>query len=133
MDNHSNPESAILSKGGWTRQEQGSCPGGLYRRYAGPMTDDRPAGTLALDALERATELAENAVTGATDGREAFRCATELADAFREAAERVRQLRGQAARRTRDQEALTLRALADRIGVSKSRADQLVKEASSHG
>jgi hypothetical protein len=96
------------------------------------MTDE-PAGGQALDTLTRATEQAEAAVSNAGDGREAFRLATELAGAFHQAAERIARLRGQAARRTRDQEALTLRALADRIGVSKSRADQLVKEAGKHG
>jgi DNA-directed RNA polymerase sigma subunit (sigma70/sigma32) len=94
---------------------------------------DKAAGGRALDTLTHATEQAEEAVSTASDGREAFRLATELTDAFHQAAERVAQLRGQAARRTRDQEALTLRALADRIGVSKSRADQLVKEADRHG
>jgi DNA-binding transcriptional regulator YiaG len=96
------------------------------------MTDKAASGQ-ALDTLTHATELAEAAVNDAKDGREAFRLATELTDAFHRATDRVAQLRGQAARRTRDQEALTLRALADRIGVSKSRADQLVKEADSNG
>jgi hypothetical protein len=96
------------------------------------MTDNGPAAE-ALSTLAQATELAETAVSDAADGRAAFRHATELADAFRVAAERVARLRGKAARRTRDQEALTLRALADRIGVSKSRAEQLVKEEAGHG
>jgi hypothetical protein len=98
------------------------------------MANEKPPETVdALDALSRATELAEGAVDGAGDGREAFHRATELADAFRQATEHVTQLRGRAARRIRDQEALTLRALADRIGVSKTRAEQLVREETTHG
>jgi hypothetical protein len=87
----------------------------------------------ALQTLAQAHRQAEAAVNDAADAHEAFRIATELARAFREVADKVARLRAPAAVRIRDQEALSLRGLADKIGVSPARAEQLVKEAGKNG
>jgi hypothetical protein len=87
----------------------------------------------ALQTLAQAHGQAEVAVTGAADAHEAFRIATELARAFREVADEVARLRAPAAVRIRNQESLSLRGLADKIGVSPARAEQLVKEAGKNG
>jgi hypothetical protein len=93
--------------------------------YAHLMASTEPAGG-PLETLNAAREQAELAVAGAADAHEAFRIATKLAEGFREVAEQVSDLRGVAAARIRDQEALSLRGLASRIGVSPARAEQLV-------
>jgi DNA-binding transcriptional regulator YiaG len=75
------------------------------------------------DALARARELACEAVDAAPDGQSGYELAGRLTDAFRDAAAwTVNGLRGRAARRIRDDEALSLRPLAARLGVSKSLA-----------
>lgn len=83
----------------------------------------------ARTALTQAEAFAAAAVDDTADAHEAFRVATDLARAFRQASDRIAELRGQAAVRIREQESLTLRSLADRIGVSPARAAQLVKTA----
>ncbi len=92
--------------------------------------------TEAIGTLTRARELAEAAVNDTADAHEAFRLATDLTNAFRLAVGPIAKLRAQAAVRIKDQEALSLRGLADRIGVSSARANQLVnqgkQEAGSH-
>lgn len=67
---------------------------------------------------------------GSTDPQAAFELATQHALALRDLHDqeegRASRLRARQAVRIREKEALSLAALADRIGVSKSRADQLV-------
>jgi hypothetical protein len=88
-------------------------------------------GQAAREALARAVETADEAVKQAPDGHAGFRLATELAKAFHLAGEQVSRFRGGAAKRIRDDEKLSLRALADEpdIDVSKSRLQQLLQEA----
>lgn len=88
--------------------------------------------TDARKALNRAEALATVAVKNAENGHIAFQLATDLAAAFRQAGDQIAHLRAESAVRIRNEEALTLRALADRVGVSRARAGQLVKEAGSH-
>ncbi len=97
------------------------------------MTSSKATGEQAIQTLTRARELAEAAVNDTADAHEAFRLATDLTNAFRLAVGPIAKLRGQAAMRIRDQESLSLRGLADRIGVSPARANQIVKEAGKHG
>ncbi len=87
--------------------------------YAGHVTTERDVTS----ALARARELACEAVDAAPDGQSGYELAERLTDAFRDAAAwTVNGLRGRAARRIRDDEALGLRSLAARLGVSKSTA-----------
>ena len=87
----------------------------------------------AREALSEAEALAGAAVDAAGDGRTAFQLATELAAAWQQAAERVTHLRGRAAARIRDEESLSLRGLADRIGVAPSRAHLMISKAEKAG
>ncbi len=87
----------------------------------------------AREALSNAEELASAAVDAAEDGRTAFQLATELAAAWQLTADRVTHLRGKAAARIRDEESLTLRSLADRIGVAPSRAHLMISQAEKGG
>jgi hypothetical protein len=89
--------------------------------------------TAARDALAHAEALAVKAITDAETGHTAFQLATDLAAAFRQAGDRIAHLRAGAAVRIRDEEALSLRGLADRISVSRARAGQLVAEAEKAG
>jgi DNA-binding transcriptional regulator YhcF (GntR family) len=66
-------------------------------------------------ALARAARLAEASVGSMADSREAFDRAGQLAAAFRGAADRMTRLRGRQALALRDNDALRLRSLADRI------------------
>jgi len=95
----------------------------------GSMSSD--GGQAARESLERAVQEAAEAVRQAPDGHAGFRLASELAKAFHLAGERVARFRGGAAKRIRDDESLSLRALADEpdIDVSKSRLQQLMQEA----
>lgn len=87
----------------------------------------------AREALSEAEALARAAVDAAESGRVAFQLATELAAAWQLAADRVSHLRGRAAARIRDEESLSLRGLADRIGVAPSRAHLMISEAGKAG
>lgn len=90
-------------------------------------------GQTARDLLAQAEAAALAAVDAAPDGHEGFRLAAELGEEWRAAAARVRdQGRGRAAARIRDDESLSLRSLAQVVGMGKSRADQLIREASDH-
>jgi hypothetical protein len=86
-----------------------------------------------LDRLGALYEEAEATIDAITDPDEAFAYATDLANQTRmlhdEVEGRFRKLRGRQASRIRNAEALSLKGLADRISVSKSRAQQLVVDA----
>jgi hypothetical protein len=72
---------------------------------------------------------ARQAVTDAATGRAAFTLASTLAVIFRAEGEAIARMRGPAARRIRDEEALTLAGLAEIIRVTPQRAQQLIKSA----
>jgi hypothetical protein len=83
----------------------------------------------ALRRLHEAHRDAVAAVTTTPDAQEAFKRATELADMLRDAAEAAADLRARAVARIADEQSLSLAVLAERIGVSKARAGQLVQTA----
>jgi predicted DNA-binding protein (UPF0251 family) len=83
----------------------------------------------ALDALTHAYELAKRAVEDEPDALRAFEAATVLTEAVRRTTIQLGQLRALQAARVRDQESLSLGALADRLQVSKARAQQFVESA----
>jgi hypothetical protein len=83
----------------------------------------------ALDKLADAFERAVRVISRQTDPQEAFDAATRLADAMREAGETAADLRAQTAVRIWEEEKVSLAGLAERIGVSKARAGQLVQSA----
>ena len=71
------------------------------------------------------------AVAQAASPEAAFKIATDLATVYRETADEVANLRAREAARIKDSEGLSLAALADRLGISKTRADQLMRVARS--
>ena len=86
------------------------------------MTDPR-------QMLDAAFQAAQETIAATPDGRGQFRLATELAAAYRRCADALGRYRGTAADRIVDEEALSLRGLADELGVSHQRLYQLRKEA----
>lgn len=92
-------------------------------------TDTEEALERALDALEGAWQAAVAAIRATTDPRKRFRAATKLSSKVIDMPEGAADLRGQAAREIRDDEALSLAKLADFLGVSAQRAHQMVSKA----
>ena len=88
-----------------------------------------PQASEALSALARVYELAEKAVEDEPDAHRAFEMATAVTEAARLLTIQLGQLRALQAVRIRDQESLSLAALADRIRVSKTRAVQILEVA----
>jgi hypothetical protein len=101
------------------------------------MDDDAVAAqdaiSRALDGLEALYDRAAVAIAAVADPAEAFRQATDFAARAQrvhdEQETRLRKLRAEQAVRIRDKESLSLAGLAQRISVSKTRADQLVRDA----
>jgi hypothetical protein len=101
---------------------------------SGDLADlEREIGAL-LDQLDRLYEEAEAAIDQISDPDRAFKRASDLAEKARivhlRIAGRFAKLRARQAVRIRDEQALSLQGLADRISTSKARADQLVRDAS---
>ena len=88
------------------------------------MSQDSAAAELA--ALERALDRID-AMPGSPAKTAAIREAAERLDAL---GARVSEMRRAEVLRIRDEEQLTLAPLAERLGISKARAGQIVKEAS---
>lgn len=111
-----------------------TCQGGACRiAYADRMSPDEvevERGFVpALVALRRAYASAATAIRGAPDPQVGFEDATKLADAMREVAANAADLRAAAARRIYEEEQLSLASLAERIGVTRQRAGQLMQTA----
>ncbi|WP_406319130.1 hypothetical protein OHA77_17650 [Streptosporangium sp. NBC_01639] len=85
----------------------------------------------ALTALDRDFEAAVGIVRKIGDPNQAFQQATELGEILRKLYEASADLRAEQAARIFETERMSLAGLADRIGVSKARAAQLVKTAKS--
>jgi hypothetical protein len=85
------------------------------------------AAERAREAIERATQETEAAVLEVADAHESWQIAAAFATAVAAAASHAARFRSVAARRIKDQEKLSLRGLAERIDVSPTRADQLIK------
>jgi DNA-directed RNA polymerase specialized sigma subunit len=84
---------------------------------------------MTLRALKQAYENAASAIDAAPSAQQAFDAATELANILRDLAEAAAEVRARAVARIWKTEELSLASLAQRIGVSKARADQLLKSA----
>jgi hypothetical protein len=82
---------------------------------------------VALACLRDAYGQAATAIHGDSQAQHAFESATALADTLRQLAENAANLRARTAARIATEEKLSLSVLAARIGVSKARADQLIK------
>jgi hypothetical protein len=82
---------------------------------------------VALASLRDAYEQATAVIHGDSQAQHAFESATALADTLRQLAENAASLRARTAARIATEEKLSLSVLAARIGVSKARADQLIK------
>lgn len=97
------------------------------------MSKEDAAEAIAADlaTLDRAFSETVVAVQGVNDPNLAFECATELVEALRRMYEVSGELRAEQAARIFDAEKMSLAGLADRIGVSKARAAQLVNTAKS--
>lgn len=83
----------------------------------------------ALFGLRRAFREAVTAVQATADPQEAYESATRLADGLREMADAAARVRAETAARIHRAESLSLAGLAERLGVSKARADQLLRAA----
>lgn len=81
--------------------------------------------------IERAFEAAIAAIRAQPDPGRAYEGATELVETLRRLFEKSADLRAESAARIFDTEQMSLAVLADRIGVSKARAAQLIKTAKS--
>jgi hypothetical protein len=101
------------------------------------MADDTAAAEAAiaraLEHIERLYAFAAWTIANINDPDAAFRVATNFAaragTLHDEQETKLRKLRATQAVRIRDADALSLQALADRISISKARADQLVRDA----
>jgi len=86
-----------------------------------------------LDQVERLYEEAAIAIRAIADPDEAFRYATRFAERVQaihdEQETKLRQLRAEQAMRIRDEKALKLTELADRLGLSKQRMTQFKNDA----
>jgi ubiquinone biosynthesis protein UbiJ len=82
---------------------------------------------VVLASLRDAYEQAVAVIHGDSQAQHAFESATALADTLRQLAENAASLRARTAARIATEEKLSLSVLAARIGVSKARADQLIK------
>jgi hypothetical protein len=96
--------------------------------------DDRQTASedgfaVALASLRDAYERAAAVIHRDSQAQHAFESATALADMLRQLAENAASLRARTAARIAAEEKLSLSVLAARIGVSKQRADQLIKSA----
>ncbi len=92
--------------------------------------NDAPARVAAsLAEIHRAYSLAQEALEQESDPRVAFQVATTFADALRSLAEQGAELRASTVARIWESEATSLAGLADKIGVSKARAGQLMQAA----
>jgi DNA-binding transcriptional regulator YiaG len=83
-----------------------------------------------LDAMRRLVEeydRAAVAIAEMTDPQAAFEVATAVADKLRAVAEDAARLRAAQVVRIRDTESMSLARLAEVLGVSKARADQLTR------
>jgi hypothetical protein len=91
--------------------------------------DGTQAVASALADIDRAFKAAAAAIEADRDPTRAFRLATELTEALRARTNDSANLRVLAATRTFEAERLSLSGLADRIGVSKARAAQIISSA----
>src|SRR4051794_39222986 len=102
------------------------------RRYTADMD---PAGTPGdsvkpdLTLLRRAYTQLAAAIRALPDGAEAFQVASELRDELDRIVGDAAELRAALAARVWKEEELSLGALANRIGVSKARANQFIQAA----
>ncbi len=83
----------------------------------------------ALEAVNAGVAEAAEIVRATTDPRSAFDLATRLASTLRDATSFAAQIRAEMAARIWQTEELSLAGLAQRLGVSKARAAQLVNAA----
>jgi hypothetical protein len=83
----------------------------------------------AIAALRHAYAEAEAAIEVADSAQDAVRQATALREAADDLVRRAADLLARMARRLRDEEDLSVAALAARLGISKARADQLLRTA----
>ncbi|GAA3168007.1 hypothetical protein [Nonomuraea roseoviolacea] len=93
----------------------------VERDFAGR---DNPA-----DVLRRIYEQISGALQMSSDPEVAFGSATVLADALREMADDAALTRAKVAAQIREGEGLSIQALGERLGISKARADQLLRAA----
>ena len=82
-----------------------------------------------VESVQTAIARAEEAIRRDAGSAEAFEAATALAELLGQGAEDAALLRAQIAREIKERDELSLAQLAERLGVSKPRADQLIRRA----
>ncbi|NRQ35762.1 hypothetical protein HII36_28590 [Nonomuraea sp. NN258] len=88
-----------------------------------------PDADAGLRAIKELHQNLSAALESASDLQAAFESATRLADALREMADGAALTRAKIAAQMAEDESLSLAGLAAKLGVSKARADQLIKAA----
>lgn len=83
----------------------------------------------ALEPMKRAYDQINANLQGMADLEAAYHIATRLADCLRKLADDAALTRAKCAAKISDAEKLSLRRLADKLGISKARADQLIRVA----
>lgn len=99
---------------------QGVCT--LY-----PVATDREAAEAKIKAAETAYAEAAQAIRDIVGTQERIEVAGRFSGELRDQFEEVARIRHEAALEIYDAEKLSLAQLADRVGISKARADQIVK------
>ena len=84
-------------------------------------------------ALLKSAEATLVAIAALGDPQERLEAYSRLAEELRMVSDRAARHRGEEVLRIKDAEALSLAALAGRVGISKARADQLVRAARKGG
>lgn len=91
------------------------------------MTGTEATVRSAIDDVRASYELAVRAIEGIPDNQQAFELATQLRDEMDGLVGEAADLRARMVGRIWEAEELSLAALANRIGVSKSRAGQFIE------
>ena len=102
----------------------------LYPLYASLM-GSQASGEVA--ALLKSAEATLDSIAALGDPQDRLEAYSRLAEELRAVSDRAARHRGEEVLRIKDAEALSLAALAGRVGISKARADQLVRAARKGG
>ncbi|MFD8527204.1 hypothetical protein ACFV0L_07300 [Streptosporangium canum] len=91
--------------------------------------DQQSSPDIVLHPLSQAFQEATRAIRAMPEPRDAYDSATRLAHEVRSKADLAAQVRAEAAARIHEAEKLSIAGLAERLGISKARAAQLLKAA----
>ncbi|MEV4473262.1 hypothetical protein [Nonomuraea sp. NPDC049504] len=93
------------------------------------MSSERIDLEINLEFIKRIFDQMDTQLESMSDFDEAYEIATRLAVAMRTIADRAAMARAKSAAKISESEQLSLQGLADKLGISKSRAAQLLRNA----